>query len=129
MPIVTSAEAQKNFGRYRQQALVDPVFVTQYGKPSVVIISAAEYERLKELDRRVSNGLGEGDPVDPQRPGDVLDPMLAEVLEEVGQPVAHVVVHRAGDEHAARIGECLDPRRDVDPLHRGRRPRRSRRRG
>ena len=27
--------------------------VTQYGKPSVVIISAAEYERLKELDRRV----------------------------------------------------------------------------
>ena len=27
--------------------------VTQYGKPSVVMISAAEYERLKELDRRV----------------------------------------------------------------------------
>ena len=53
MPIVTSAEAQKNFGRYREQALADPVFVTQYGKPSVVIISAAEYERLKELDRRV----------------------------------------------------------------------------
>ena len=53
MPIVTSAEAQKNFGRYRQQALADPVVVTQYGKPSVVIISAAEYERLKELDRRV----------------------------------------------------------------------------
>ena len=53
MPIVTSAEAQKNFGRHREQALADPVFVTQYGKPSVVIISAAEYERLKELDRRV----------------------------------------------------------------------------
>jgi prevent-host-death family protein len=53
MPIVTSAEAQKNFGRYREQALADPVIVTQYGKPSVVIISAAEYERLKELDRRV----------------------------------------------------------------------------
>jgi prevent-host-death family protein len=53
MPIITSAEAQKNFRRYRQQALADPVFVTQYGKPSVVIISAAEFERLKELDRRV----------------------------------------------------------------------------
>ncbi len=53
MPIVTSAEVQKNFGRYREQALADPVVVTQYGKPSVVIISAAEYERLKELDRRV----------------------------------------------------------------------------
>ena len=53
MTIVTSAEAQKNFGRYREQALDEPVVVTQYGKPSVVIISALEYERLKELDRRV----------------------------------------------------------------------------
>jgi prevent-host-death family protein len=53
MTIVTSAEVQKNFGRYREWALAEPVVVTQYGKPSVVIISAAEYERLKELDRRV----------------------------------------------------------------------------
>lgn len=53
MTAITSAEAQKNFGRYREQALSEPVVVTQYGKPSVVIISAAEYERLKELDRRV----------------------------------------------------------------------------
>lgn len=53
MTTITSAEAQKNFGRYREQALEQPVVVTQYGKPSVVIISAAEYERLRELDRRV----------------------------------------------------------------------------
>jgi prevent-host-death family protein len=53
MTVVTSAEAQKNFGRYREQALDEPVVVTQYGKPSVVIISATEYERLRELDRRV----------------------------------------------------------------------------
>ena len=53
MAIVTSAEVQKNFGRYREQALAEPVVITQYGKPSVVILSAAEYERLKELDRRV----------------------------------------------------------------------------
>ncbi len=53
MAVITSAEAQKNFGRYREQALGEPVVVTQYGKPSVVIVSAAEYQRLKELDRRV----------------------------------------------------------------------------
>ncbi|HEV2301912.1 MAG TPA: type II toxin-antitoxin system Phd/YefM family antitoxin [Stellaceae bacterium] len=53
MAVVTSAEAQKNFGRCREQALEGPVIVTQYGKPSVVIISAVEYDRLKELDRRV----------------------------------------------------------------------------
>jgi antitoxin StbD len=33
--------------------LGEPVIVTSYGKPSVVILSIAEYERLKELDRRV----------------------------------------------------------------------------
>lgn len=53
MAIVTCAEAQKNFDQYRERALAEPVIVTQYGKPSVVMISAAEYERLKELDRRV----------------------------------------------------------------------------
>jgi prevent-host-death family protein len=53
MAIVTSAEAQKNFGQYRERALAEPVIVTQYGNLSVVMISAAEYERLKELDRRV----------------------------------------------------------------------------
>jgi prevent-host-death family protein len=53
MAVITSAQAQKNFGRYREQALEEPVVVTQYGKPSVVILSALEYERLKELDRRV----------------------------------------------------------------------------
>jgi prevent-host-death family protein len=53
MAVVSSAEAQKNFGRYREQALAEPVVVTQHGKPSVVILSAAEYERLKELERRV----------------------------------------------------------------------------
>ena len=54
MATVSSAEAQKNFGHYREQAIEEPVVVTQYGKPSVVIISAVEYERLKELDRRVT---------------------------------------------------------------------------
>ena len=52
MAVISSAEAQKSFGRYREQALEEPVVVTQYGKPSVVILSASEYERLKELDRR-----------------------------------------------------------------------------
>jgi prevent-host-death family protein len=53
MSIVSSAEVQKNFGRYKDAASTEPVVVTQYGKPAVVILAAAEYERLKELDRRV----------------------------------------------------------------------------
>jgi prevent-host-death family protein len=53
MATASSAEVQKNFGRYKDAALAEPVVVTQYGKPSVVILAAAEYERLKELDRRI----------------------------------------------------------------------------
>jgi prevent-host-death family protein len=53
MSIVSSAEVQKNFGHYKDVARVEPVVVTQHGKPAVVIVAASEYERLKELDRRV----------------------------------------------------------------------------
>ena len=53
MSVVSSADVQKNFGRYEEAARAEPVVVTQYGKPTVVIIAASEYERLKELDRRV----------------------------------------------------------------------------
>jgi prevent-host-death family protein len=76
MAVITSAEAQKNFGRYREEALGEPIVVTQYGKPSVVIISASEYERLKELDRRVM----------------LLDEMSDVEIEEMAQsdiPIAH----------------------------------------
>ena len=53
MVTVSSAEVQKNFGRFKEAASREPVVVTQYGKAAVVILAASEYERLKELDRRV----------------------------------------------------------------------------
>jgi len=56
------------------------------------------------------------DAVDAHRAGDVLDLLLAQILEEEGQPVAHLVVDRVGDKHPAGIGQGLDPRRDVDAV-------------
>ncbi|WP_162937315.1 type II toxin-antitoxin system Phd/YefM family antitoxin [Indioceanicola profundi] len=53
MPNASAADVAKNFGAYREQAQREPVIVTQYGKPSVVILSAEEYARLQELDRRI----------------------------------------------------------------------------
>jgi prevent-host-death family protein len=53
MATASSAEVQKNFGRYKDTALAEPVVVTQYGKPCVVILAATEYERLRQLDRRI----------------------------------------------------------------------------
>jgi prevent-host-death family protein len=49
---VTARDVQKMFGRYHDQALAAPVTVTKYGRPSVVILSAIEYERLRKLDRQ-----------------------------------------------------------------------------
>ena len=55
---VSSAEVSKNFGTYREMAdgsrgTSEPVTVLHYNKPSVVIVAAGEYARLKQRDKRV----------------------------------------------------------------------------
>jgi prevent-host-death family protein len=49
---VSSAELQRSFGRYRDAALRTPVSITNHGRETLVLLSATEYRRLKELDRR-----------------------------------------------------------------------------
>lgn len=58
MTEVSSAEVQRNFGMYRERAegvhgSPEPVTVLHYNKPSVVIIAAEEYHRLKRKDEMV----------------------------------------------------------------------------
>lgn len=48
---VNAAAVQKNFGKYQDLALAEPVTVTKYGRDSVVILSAAEYGRLRQRYR------------------------------------------------------------------------------
>ena len=50
---VTSAEFQKNFGRYREAAIREAVSITNHGRDSLVLLSAEEYRRLKSRDREV----------------------------------------------------------------------------
>lgn len=52
MVTVTSAEFQKNFGRYRDAAQREPVSITNHGRESLVMLSAEEFNRLKALDTR-----------------------------------------------------------------------------
>jgi hypothetical protein len=49
-------------------------------------------------------------------PGNVLDVLLAHILEGDIELVAHLVVHHAADADPAGFGERLQPRRDVDPV-------------
>ena len=48
---VTSAEFQRNFGRYREAAIREAVTITNHGRESLVLLSAEEYRRLKGRDR------------------------------------------------------------------------------
>ena len=55
---ISSAEMQRNFGTYREvaegtRAAPEAVTVLHYNKPFVVIMSAAEYARLKRRDKQV----------------------------------------------------------------------------
>jgi PHD/YefM family antitoxin component YafN of YafNO toxin-antitoxin module len=50
----SSAEVQKDFRGYREKAEGgEAVVVLHYNKPSVVILSAGEYARLRRRDKRV----------------------------------------------------------------------------
>jgi prevent-host-death family protein len=48
---VPASEFQKNVGRYSDLALTQPVTVTRNGRDRNVMVSAAEYHRLKRRDR------------------------------------------------------------------------------
>ena len=50
------------------------------------------------------------------RPGDVLDLLLAHVLERDGELVAHLIAHHPADADAAWFSQGLKARRDVDTV-------------
>ena len=52
MVTISSAELQKNFGRYKEAAQREPIRVTSHGRESLVMLSAEEYRRLEALDTR-----------------------------------------------------------------------------
>ena len=54
--------------------------------------------------------------IDPHRTGDVLDLLLAAILERVGQLVANLIADDTRYADAGRIGERLEPRRDIDAV-------------
>jgi len=47
---VSLTEARRRFGEIIRQAQIEPVIVTRYGQPYVVILSVQEYERLTQTD-------------------------------------------------------------------------------
>ena len=50
---VSGVDASKAFGRISRRALAAPVTITHHGNDRLVLMSAAEYQRLKSRDREV----------------------------------------------------------------------------
>ena len=51
MITVSSAEFQRHFGRYQDEALTQPVAITRNGRERVIMLSVDEYRRLKRRSR------------------------------------------------------------------------------
>src|SRR6516165_2775623 len=67
-------------------------------------------------DRRPVGRLGEQSAVDTHRPDDILDLLLAHVLERYGELVAHLIAYDPADADAARFSQGLKARRDVNTV-------------
>jgi antitoxin Phd len=52
-------EAKNRFSEVIEAARRRPQTVTKHGKPAVVVVSAAEYERLRQLDRACAPSFAE----------------------------------------------------------------------
>ena len=53
MRVFKSTEVAKRFGAIQQIVQTEPVCVQSHGRPQMVMLSPAEYERLRRQDRRV----------------------------------------------------------------------------
>jgi prevent-host-death family protein len=52
MTTLTATEAKSRFGELVEKAQIEPIRVSRSGRDAVVIVSAAEFDRLSEIDDR-----------------------------------------------------------------------------
>ena len=52
MKRIAAKDAKNGFGLLLDTARAEPVVVEKHGRAVVVVLSAEEYDRLKQLDRR-----------------------------------------------------------------------------
>jgi PHD/YefM family antitoxin component YafN of YafNO toxin-antitoxin module len=82
---VTTADFIKHYGQLADQALIEPVTITKNGRDRLVVVSAAEYERLKRRDRHVF------------RPEDLSEPVLDLIASARSSMDGGVFDHEAED--------------------------------
>ena len=61
MPTITASEFQKRVGEFSDIARREPVTVTRHGRPSLVLLSAEDYERLRQIECRATKAVAIAD--------------------------------------------------------------------
>jgi prevent-host-death family protein len=58
MTVINANEFQKRIGAFVESARREPVTVTDHGRPSLVLIAAEDYGRLRQIEQRASKSVG-----------------------------------------------------------------------
>jgi prevent-host-death family protein len=53
LPTVSAGDFQRHFGRYQDEALKQPLVITNNGRERLVVLAVEEYQRLNRRDRTV----------------------------------------------------------------------------
>ena len=56
------------------------------------------------------------DPEDADRASDILDTMLAQIIECVVHPISQVIAHAAADAYPSRLGQSFETRGDIHAI-------------
>jgi prevent-host-death family protein len=57
MPTTSASIFQKRVGEFSDIARREPVTVTRHGRPSLVLLYAEDYERLKQIERHATQAV------------------------------------------------------------------------
>ena len=57
MATTTATDFQKRVGEFSDIARREPVTVTRHGRPSLVLLSAEDYQRLKQIEERATKAV------------------------------------------------------------------------
>jgi prevent-host-death family protein len=61
MPVINASEFQRRVGEFSDIARREPVTVTRHGRPSLVLLSAEDYERLRQIEQRATKAMRTAD--------------------------------------------------------------------
>lgn len=61
MTTTNASDFQKRLGEFTDLARREPVMITRHGRPSLVLLAAEDYERLKVIEERSTKAIRTAD--------------------------------------------------------------------